>query len=376
MKKIAHVIFDEKFFDGVIEVNDHFISNCANTYFIVNWLGKRKKSKYIKNTKRLVYITGFQFLKLLKEQSYNAVFLYSIKECPSTIILSIPKQIKVFWFAMGYDLYSYPYPRPFIKVDYLLGPITKKIRQPLGMKVKNVAKYLLSPVTVPLAYKAMKRVDFFSGVLEFEYRLLQENTKFSGESVIYQYTSMNILKTRGKIEHFQGSNILIGNSAAETNNHLDILQYLKNVDVKKRKIVVPLSYGGWKTERDQICKSYENAFKDQFCPIIDFMPYDEYKEIVHSCSIAIFGHERQQAMGNINMALNLGCKVFLSETNPVYSFYKSLGFVVFSIQENLTTNEIDEELSESERAQNRRLLYERYHEQQFAMNMNKILNLF
>ena len=47
MKTIAHVIFDEKFFDDVIEVNEYITKNkCKNEYLIVTWLGIKKHFKY------------------------------------------------------------------------------------------------------------------------------------------------------------------------------------------------------------------------------------------------------------------------------------------------------------------------------------------
>ena len=111
-------------------------------------------------------------------------------------------------------------------------------------------------------------------------------------------------------------------------------------------------------------------------PILNFMPFADYKRIIGSCSIAIFGHERQQAMGNINTALNMGCKVFLSATSPVFTFLKKLGVYVYSIQNDLSTSEINTPLTEEEKSHNRNILYSMYNEKQFRSNFNYILSLF
>ena len=123
--------------------------------------------------------------------------------------------------------------------------------------------------------------------------LLKEKNDYKGGKVKFQYSSLNFFETREKKEDYIGDNILIGNSAAETNNHLEILQYLKKLNIGDRKIIVPLSYGGWKVQKQIIMESYEKEFHNQFVPILNFMPFADYKHIIGSCSIAIFGHERE-----------------------------------------------------------------------------------
>ena len=87
-------------------------------------------------------------------------------------------------------------------------------------------------------------------------------------------------------------------------------------------------------------------------------------------------HERQQAMGNIYTALNMGCKVFLSNTSPVFTFLKKLGVYVYSIQNDLSTSEINTPLTEEEKSHNRNIIYSMYNEKQFRSNFNYILSLF
>lgn len=377
MKTIAHVIFDEKFFDNVIEVNEYITNNnYENEYLIVTWLGFKKRFKYIKRVKKIKIVSAFYFLFRLFRGDFDAVFLYSIKECPSTVICLIPKRVKVFWFAMGYDLYTYPECNPFIFVPNLIGPLTSKIKEPLAGRIKYIFKKILSKPLNYFAYKAMHRTDYFSGVLEYEYDLLKEGNDYKGGKVKFQYSSLDCFKTRGKKEDYISDNILIGNSAAETNNHLEILQYLKKVNIGNRKIIVPLSYGGWKEQKQVVMKSYENEFHDQFVPILNYMPFADYKRIISSCSIAVFGHERQQAMGNINTALNMGCKVFLSNTSPVFTYLRNLGMYIYSIQDDLLTSEINIPLTEKEKSHNRDILYSMYNEEQFRLNFNYILSLF
>ena len=102
------------------------------------------------------------------------------------------------------------------------------------------------------------------------------------------------------------------------------------------------------------------------------MPSQEYFELVLSCSVAIFFMERQQAVGNIGRALRYGCKVFLSETNPVYTYYKDLGLKVFSIQQDLVQKEIDSPLSMEDIENNRAILSKRTNKEQYIRDLNYI----
>lgn len=81
-------------------------------------------------------------------------------------------------------------------------------------------------------------------------------------------------------------------------------------------------------------------------------------------------------MGNITTALNMGCKVFLSNTSPVFTFLKKLGLYVYTIQNDLSTCEINTPLTEEEKSHNRNILYSMYNEEQFRSNFSFILNLF
>lgn len=67
-------------------------------------------------------------------------------------------------------------------------------------------------------------------------------------------------------------------------------------------------------------------------PVVDYMPIQQYVGILINCGFVIMNHVRQQALGNILIMLYLGAKVFLREENPVYTFLKNHGAILFSIQ--------------------------------------------
>ena len=68
-----------------------------------------------------------------------------------------------------------------------------------------------------------------------------------------------------------------------------------------------------------ISKVGEQYFGRKFNAIRDFMPLEEYNKFLLSADVFIYGNWRQEAVGNILIALFIGGKVFLDEKNPLYN---------------------------------------------------------
>lgn len=369
--KIADVVSDEKFIDGVIECQDLTTITAEHEYVVVS--DSNYDFRYISKYKnRVKYISPLRFLSYLEEKKIDAVFLHSFCVLSSSLIVKIPLNIKVFWFSWGYDIYNFPLSRPFVRLS-LYGDKTSRILPQKRFSLKSIIKELIGfrKKETNIQYKALNRIDYYSGVLEYEYELLKSNSEFRAKPVSYQYSNLSILFAEVDEKVYDGNNILIGNSGNQCNNHVDIIQYLQNVEIKRRKIYMPLSYAGVPEYISKVKSFYEKSFGGSFAPLDTFIPYNEYLNLISSCSVAIFAHERQQAIGNINMALQNGCKVFLSETNKVYGFYKSLGIVLFSLQSDLSQVELDTPLTKEQVMNNKQILHSRYCKETYMNNLMK-----
>ena len=221
--------------------------------------------------------------------------------------------------------------------------------------------------------RALNRVDYFAGIIEFEYDLLKSNPNFRAQKVSFVYSSICSVTSYGNFEKYDGRNILIGNSAADTNNHLDLLEHLKLLDLSDRKIILPLSYAGAEKYVSDVVNAYKSFFGDSVIALTSFMPFEQYKKYILSCNVAIFFMERQQAMGNIHSALKFGCKVYLSNKNPVYEYYKGLGFSVYSVEKELSNEHISIGLTDAEIDNNRFLLKNRY---EYKSYLNKLETIY
>ena len=124
--------------------------------------------------------------------------------------------------------------------------------------------------------------------------------------------------------------ILLGNSAAPTNHHMDVLEQLIPYANEDVRIYCPLSYGGF-ANADKIEQEGKKIFGEKFIALRHLMPIKEYVELLSKVDIALFNHDRQQAVGNITSLLGLGKKVYLRKGVTTWKMLTNMGIVVYDI---------------------------------------------
>lgn len=163
-----------------------------------------------------------------------------------------------------------------------------------------------------------------------------------------------------------GRSVLVGNSCSFTNNHLYALKYIKHLNLADKEIVMPLSYGGNEKYKRIILKRGYRYFGRNFHPLLSFMPLDEYNRIMLKSEVCIYGSWRQEANGNIIIALYLGAKVFMSRKSPLFLYYTTLGLILFPL-EDITQEELDTPLPNRAKLHNKQILIK-------SFNINKQLD--
>lgn len=127
-------------------------------------------------------------------------------------------------------------------------------------------------------------------------------------------------------------NILVGNSADPTNNHLEVFEMLETFKEQDIKIIVPLTYGD-QVYAQEVINEGKKRFSDKFESINEHMSFDQYLRFLANIDIAIFNHKRQQAMGNIRTLLGMGKKVHMrNELTSTKSLIDD-GIKVFSLDQ-------------------------------------------
>lgn len=363
MVNILHCVLDEKFIDPLIGLTKECDANCTHSFVCVT-KERIERYKYIKNTDEVENVLEDEFMCYLEKHAFKAVVIHSLYALPPYLILKIPQDIKIVWVAWGYDIYQPIYShRPFIKIKELYHKRTRIYRHLyLLSNIKRiiflVKKKFLKGTEIE---RAIARIDYFSGIIPEEYDFMKvDNPFFMAENKWFSYGSVKNSLSESKLEQpfSTGNDILIGNSADETNNHLDVFHLLSGLNLNNSRVICPLSYAGTKEYLKVVEAKGKKVFGHSFIPLKDFVSFEEYMEILDSVQYSIFFIERQQAMGNIYRALWNGNMVFLSEKSLMFSFFKKRGFILYSIQRDLWRIEKGEHLSVEQKKKNRSLLLE------------------
>ncbi|MDR2409247.1 MAG: TDP-N-acetylfucosamine:lipid II N-acetylfucosaminyltransferase [Bacteroidales bacterium] len=339
--KIAHFTTDEKFLDGA-----HFlfesVAPYSNDFFLIPTLREyvtpgKKRLKYIKTFKPIVcgYFSYLDSSFLKKIKTYDFVILHSLREFNQEIAVRLSGYLPIVWIGWGSDYYDLL----FDNQNDMLEPITL---QYFGSHDKSSTcfKYLIRKTKELFHQKiknkidVVKKIDYFSPVLQIEYeRILKKYPDLLCKYIPWNYYILGSSSIDKRMIS-NGKNILVGNSAAVTNNHLDVFSILSKLDLgeKERKIICPLSYGTDVCRRIVSDKGYQ-YFGDSFCSIIDFLDYKDYIKLLSGCSHVVMHQNRQQAGGNIKTALYIGCRVIINPNNAFYERYKDLGCIINTIDE-------------------------------------------
>lgn len=346
--KILHLSPDDKFVDMAL-VYFEFLKPNLNTLFVY----ANKKPTYVKSPATLVnkdtIFTEFD------KKKYGLIVIHSLSPVWFDFIRKIAKDIPIVWVGWGYDYYD------LMSNDLLLHK-TEKLTHKLGIidSCKNFLRKIKKIYLYRNKMEVVERLNYFSPVLHLEYEQIKSKLNLDKfpDYVYFNYGSLEKNFIRGyENKKVNGKNILIGNSATDTNNHLEVFDLLKDIKIEDSvKVVCPLSYGNEKYKK-LIVEIGKNEFKDSFDPLVDFIDIDSYINKIISCRVVIMNHVRQQAFGNIITMLYLGAKIFLRKENPIYVFLKAQGAVIYSIQDLEDNHSLFEgDLSDMDVMKNREVL--------------------
>lgn len=325
--RIIHIIQDDKFLDGVMRAFESD-NRYENHYFYI-CKTKNYAFKWVKNTEKIKLLYSPEMIKeVFQKFEYDAIFFSCLLDYK--VFKYIPDDKIVIWWSWGFDIYG---PDRFINVSSYK-PITdsylKQKRRGLTQFLKTFVQKI--PFLVNLKYgnkyKAMRRVDYFQPVISSEYQLMRQIKGFHAKE--FYYPGANSFKSYIMPELPKHTNrLILGNSATPTNNHCDVWQNIKAYIPNDLNVVIPVSYG------DKNYSTYiENKIEGSNISFLkEFMPYNDYMDLLDSCSFAVYGVLRQQAMGAIYRCVACGIKLFLYRDSIVYNYLTSLGCIVFAIED-------------------------------------------
>jgi hypothetical protein len=208
----------------------------------------------------------------------------------------------------------------------------------------------------PLLRHAAARANFFSAPLPQDFALVQRALGRSFRASFIQLDCQCLEHALADSPaELTGGDILLGNSATPTNNHVEALRRLAKADLGDRKVIAPLSYGD-PDYRDAIVALGRQLLGERFQPLLAFMPLAEYNALTARCAAVVMNHRRQQALGNIMVALYRGARLYLDEAGMMYRYLREMGMVVQGMREIGARASWLEPASPQERARNRAAL--------------------
>lgn len=303
-----------KFLDKQVEVNAHFEIRSADTV-----------DKLV-NMSSLYQVTVFHGLNKLK----GAVFSKSTNKDQFMAII------------YGAEIYNNE-----VIGDQLIGEKTKALKRATERKTiidvaKNIYRkfaYRDSKTVVDTDLKeVLFKMNVFGSMPSFSYNRFKDEKIYNSsvKKIPFSYYPIEFIVKNENLR-VSGNNILLGNSASATNNHLEAFELLKNHNLKGRRIFTPLSYGNRRYAK--AIESYgKKIFPNNFTALTSFLPLEEYNKILSRCGIVIMNHYRPQAMGNIIAQLFMGGKVFLNNTDS-YQYFKHLGCHIYLIEKDFKSPE-------------------------------------
>jgi len=355
MKKILHLSCDEKFIDMGINVFELAYPSCNKLVLIKS----DNDVKHVTFNKRKI-ISKKSLSSASKKSSFwfdvDVVVLHSL----FTFDLHIPENIRVVWLGFGYDYYDLISENG----DELLSSRNIAFLDKVAIKqvgLKSQLKKLLKAVSFYEELKNRKRrkiiekIDIFCPVLVAEYHAINWPSNKRPKLMDWNYGTMEDNWAKDGITTLKGNNVLLGNSATKTCNHIDGIDLINQLKSFNDKLIIPLSYGD-KRYKELLKEYLKINFEGDVQLLEDFMVFDEYKKIISTCSLAVMPHKRQQGLGNILMLLNLGAKVFLDKDNQLYKYLKEEGFIVYKLEE-ITLSNFQSRLNKEKVEINRKLLY-------------------
>lgn len=340
--KIVHIAPDEKFINSIHWQFEEIFPD-QSRYFIFLTV-KSDKLKFVNVKKNVAVVRDDEqaLRQILNEiKQYDLVISHGLKYFQSRVVLKATPQIKFLWFFWGGEIYDNPKASglKIIRQKTRKRFVETRFVDRLKSMVKPIYYFLRHQASTPeiSILKAAKKIRYIGTMHEEEVLFLKEHSfidKSTHHIPMTYYPLEFIFKGVENIK-LDCQNILLGNSASATNNHLEAFDLIGQFELKERKIIVPLSYGD-KAYAEEICETGKGMFPNNFSPIRDFMPLEEYNKILSTCSVVVMNHYRQQAVGNIVAMLWMGAKVYLNEENTFYQFLRRIGVHIYSIEKEFT----------------------------------------
>lgn len=344
--RFLHLVPDDKYIDAARGVFEEVLPG-AHDYLLIGNVPLRYLRSFEPVRFEVDEVLKPDFLASLA--AYSVVFVHFLTDQARLFVATAPSSIRFVWLGWGADFYHLIYPRDELYLPRTLSLLKDPALRGNALRDKwarlsRRLRMLARPSRLPRLFAAQHKLQGIGRGAPDEMALLN---RFSAMAtpIIEDFESIRarnpefrvpFLDWNYRVEGFDehggpdsptGSDILLGNSATPENNHLDALHILSQCLPAGRRIICPLSYGN-KAYGDVVAREGKALFGDRFVALREYMPSAEYSKIIEGCSVVAMNHIRQQALGNIVVALCSGAHVFLNPKSPIIRAMRRIGINV------------------------------------------------
>ena len=297
-----------------------------------------------------IYTSFNEYKRILASSQIDIIYFQSLPVKYYRYFKYINPKTVVIWWCFGFEIY-YPlrFLPPMVGVN-LYKPITLEYiqsheRYPYLKKIiRSIYRLFRYPCDYVNRMKILKRIDYFSPVLPIDYEMMKKNPYFKAKPFMLN-GGPGLFEDLHFSYYQYAQNILVGNSLTYTNNHLDIFDKIRHYKLTNQQYIIPINYGTDYGTNKIAFKELAKLPDESVIWLDDFVPFEKYKVILSTVSHAIFGHMRQQALGNISRCLENGTKLFLYKDSLLYKQLIDFGFIVYTIEDDLCEEALKEPLS-------------------------------
>lgn len=259
-------------------------------------------------------------VRWLRTQKIKTTYIHFLSTSIAYLLLRVGLADKpLYWIMWGADFYRLPQ----VRRNYFL-PLSEKFMPPINSIKSRIIMFMSLP-SYNHVDKILPKVDYFVGYPE-EYEHVQKELNLPMELIPWEFY-FDVTEMERPAINFGSGHILIGNSDDPTNNHLDILNLLLDRGMKEFPLIMPLAGAS---------SDYQLAIADKIIGfdsdiLSEYVDPKTFFQKMEKVSYVIYGHLRQQGVGTILPLIYAGKKVFLWESNPLFSILKRWGVLIFSL---------------------------------------------
>ena len=312
MTSILHIIDDKK-----------FIPYCEATFTLEELNNSYLTSEELEENHHLF-------------KSADVVVIHYLQYRTSLFLNNYSIEKHIIWFCWGGDVFDLGifFNKFVLRKTWLLRiklAFQNNIRLGLITLAKSLLPNLFNMNSAALEIiQSIDRVNIVVPVVPGDYWVLKNN--FNIKPALFHLNYVNPIFEQKVYSELTSNNILLGNSANFTSNHIEAIKGLSKLDLGSRKVIIPLNYGDIHS-RDYISDFAKKNLPNNAECLTNFLPFEDYQNILSSCSIFVMNHLRQQAVGNIVQGIMNGANIYLNKSSTVYQFLKGKGFIVSEMGE-------------------------------------------